>query len=132
MTFQPGNKFGGRHEKPFRDALRMEVALAERGEPTPAKKGSLRHAARQLLFRAGEDTAACREVADRLDGKVPQAVVGDEEHAPVRVEATNLQMAHAIYDIIQRAQIEAVNEEEQSLVAKLLKPVPTDTGGDST
>lgn len=71
-------------DKPFRDALRMEVASAEKGEDCVAHKGSLRHVARQLLIRAGEETTACREVADRLDGKVPQAVVGDNDLPPVR------------------------------------------------
>jgi hypothetical protein len=71
-------------DKPFRDALRIEVASAEKGQKSVAHKGSLRHVARQLLIRAGEETIACREVADRLDGKVAQAIVGDNEHAPVR------------------------------------------------
>lgn len=61
-------------DKPVRDALRLEAALAEAGEPTPSKPGSLRWAARQMIIRAGEDTATFREVADRLDGKPAQAV----------------------------------------------------------
>ena len=72
-------------DKPFRDALRMEVASAEKGQDCVAKDGSLRYIARQLLIRAGAETPAQKEVADRLDGKVPQAVVGDDEHDPVRV-----------------------------------------------
>jgi hypothetical protein len=40
-------------DKPFRDALRMEALLADQGEDTPAKPGSLRYIARQLLIRAG-------------------------------------------------------------------------------
>lgn len=52
----------------------MEAALAEIGEPTPAKPGSLRWIARAQLNRAGDDTAAAREVADRLDGKPAQAL----------------------------------------------------------
>lgn len=61
-------------DKPFRDALRIEAALAEDGNATPANKGSLRWIARQLLERAGDETAAAREVGDRLDGKPAQAV----------------------------------------------------------
>lgn len=61
-------------DKPFRDAIRMEAALAEQGEGTPAKPGSLRYIARQLLIRASEETAAAKEVGDRLDGKAAQAV----------------------------------------------------------
>ena len=79
------NPHGQLRDKPFRDALRMEAKLAEQGDETPAAKGSLRWIARQMLVRAGEETAAAKEVADRLDGKVPQAVVGDDEHAPVNM-----------------------------------------------
>lgn len=61
-------------DKPYRDALRMEAALAEQGEDTPAKPGSLRYIARQQLIKAGEDTAAAKEIADRLDGKAAQSV----------------------------------------------------------
>lgn len=61
-------------DKPYRDALRLEAALAENGEDTPAKPGSLRYIARQQLIKAGEDTAAAKEIADRLDGKAAQSV----------------------------------------------------------
>jgi len=61
-------------DKPFRDALKMEAALAENGEPSPAPEGSLRWIARQMLVRAGTETAAAKEVGDRLDGKPAQAL----------------------------------------------------------
>jgi hypothetical protein len=61
-------------DKPFREALNIEARLAENGEVTPAKPGSIRWIARQLLIRAGEETAAAKEVGDRLDGKPAQAV----------------------------------------------------------
>jgi hypothetical protein len=70
-------------DKPFRDALRMEAALAEQGQESPAPKGSLRWIARQMLERAGQETAAGKEIADRLDGKVAQAIVGDDEADPI-------------------------------------------------
>lgn len=54
--------------------MRLEAALAENGEDTPAKPGSLRYIARQQLIKAGEDTAAAKEIADRLDGKAAQSV----------------------------------------------------------
>jgi hypothetical protein len=81
MPFQPGNTEGRKSQKhkPYRDALLMEVALAEKGEESPAPIGSLRWIARQQLIRAGEDTSAVKEIADRLDGKVPQAVGGVDE-----------------------------------------------------
>ena len=61
-------------DKPFRDAIRMEAALLEKGEESPALPGSIRHSARQLLLRAGADIAAFKEAADRLDGKPAQSV----------------------------------------------------------
>jgi hypothetical protein len=62
----------------------MEALLAEKGEESPAPKGSLRWNARQLLEKG--DVAAIREMADRLDGKVPQAITGgDEGDNPVTV-----------------------------------------------
>ena len=63
----------------------MEAALAEDGQESPAKEGSLRWIASRMLRRAGEETAAAREVADRLDGKVPQAVVGDDESDAINI-----------------------------------------------
>jgi hypothetical protein len=72
MPFQPGNQEARKAKKArFRDALRIEMAAAEQGQPCPAPKGSLRWNARQLLERG--DPAAIREIADRLDGKVPQS-----------------------------------------------------------
>lgn len=87
LIVQMPNPRGQQRDKPFRDALRMEAALAEKGELSPAPEGSLRWIARRQLIRAGEETAAAREVADRLDGKVPQAVVGDDEYPPIRLSA---------------------------------------------
>lgn len=81
-----GNPLGQIRAKPFREALRIEEALAQNGEPTPAPKGTLRYIARQMLERAGEDNNTAKEVADRIDGKVPQGIVGgDEEENPVAV-----------------------------------------------
>lgn len=87
MPFQPGqsgNPGGRSKERPFRDALRIELAAAEAGqedEIVPAR--SLRAIARGLLTRAVESDMAAREVADRLDGKVPQAIGGSDELEPI-------------------------------------------------
>lgn len=80
------NPRGQQRDKPFRDALRVEAKLAGDGDETPAPKGSLRWIARELLIRAGAETAAAKEVADRLDGKVAQAIVGDDDVGPVKIE----------------------------------------------
>lgn len=87
MPFEPGQSGnpGGRPKtKPFRDALMMEAKLAEDGEACFAPKGSLRWNARQLLDQG--DVQAIREIADRLDGKAVQAVVGgdEDEGGPIR------------------------------------------------
>lgn len=84
-------------DKPYRDALRIEAALLEKGEDSPAHRGSLRWIARQQMLKAGDDTSAAKEIADRLDGKVPQAVVGDDDSDPINV-------VHKIERVIVRPQ----------------------------
>lgn len=63
-------------DKPFRDALRMELAAL--GEDDPK---TLRRLARKLLETASKDDglAAIKEVADRLDGKPAQAIENGED-----------------------------------------------------
>lgn len=58
-------------DKPFREALRMEIAALGEGDPK-----ALRGLARNLLAIASgpEGLPAIREIADRLDGKPAQAV----------------------------------------------------------
>ncbi len=93
MPFQPGNKLatGGRKEKPFRDALRAEIAAAEAANDDPR---ALRKIARKLLGSAAEgDIQAIKEVADRLDGKVPQAIGGDDEMDAIRLLVTGVERA---------------------------------------
>lgn len=86
------NSRGQQRDKPFRDALRMEAKLAEDGEETPAKPGSLRFIARSLLIRAGDETVAAKEVGDRLDGKVPQGVIGGDEDDPAIQTVTRIEL----------------------------------------
>jgi len=58
-------------DKPFRDALRLELAALKDDDPK-----ALRGLARQLLKIASGDDGlpAIKEIADRLDGKPAQAV----------------------------------------------------------
>lgn len=71
----------GPTQKPFRDALRLAISDAE------GDFRKLRKVAESLVRRATKgDVQAIKEIADRLDGKVPQAIVGDDEHGPVRIE----------------------------------------------
>jgi hypothetical protein len=82
------NPRGQQRDKPFRDAIRMEAALAEEGNESPAQPGSLRYIARQLLIRAAQETAAAKEIGDRLDGRPAQAIVGDGDADPVSMVIT--------------------------------------------
>jgi hypothetical protein len=66
-------------DKPFRDALRMQIADA--GEDHKA----LRRIALALMEKAAcGDVQAIKEIADRLDGKVPQGHGQDEELGPIQ------------------------------------------------
>lgn len=59
---------GRRQEKPFRDALRMELAALKDKDPK-----ALRSIAKKLLEKAAEgDLQAIKELADRTDGKAVQ------------------------------------------------------------
>lgn len=91
MTFVPGksgNPGGRPKSKPFKEALLMEALSAERGEKCIAKKGSLRWNARKLL-ELGE-VPAIKEIADRLDGKVTQAISGPGGGPIQTVDLTNM------------------------------------------
>ena len=70
----------------FKQALVMEAKALETRKPAIYPKGTLRSIAQALLFRAADgDIAAIREVADRIDGKVPQAIGGSDELAPQHI-----------------------------------------------
>lgn len=71
----------------------MEIAAA--GDSMKA----LRKIAKKLLTRGyAGDMQAIKEIADRMDGKVPQAIVGDDEYDPIRTgpEITDEQRARAL------------------------------------
>lgn len=75
----PTGKSGPR-DKPFRDALRMEIAEAQ------DNPRALRLIARALLDKAiTGDVQAIKEIGDRIDGKPAQAITGDDELDPIRV-----------------------------------------------
>lgn len=82
MAFQKGNNAnpGGRpKEKPFAEALRMELASA--GDDHKA----LRRIAKKLIDKAEDgDMQAIQQIADRLDGKPAQestVVIDDKREA---------------------------------------------------
>ena len=72
---------GQQRDKPFRAALMLEIAAA--GENHKA----LRAVARALVEKASTgDVQAIKEIGDRLDGKVPQGIVGgDEDDNPIAI-----------------------------------------------
>lgn len=85
-----GNSNSGRRPKPFDEALKMELLAAG------SDHKALRLVAQQLIEKAqAGDMQAIKEIADRTDGKVPQAIVGDDEH-----DAINL--VHRIENVLVR------------------------------
>ena len=85
--FQPGqsgNPGGRPKERPVRNALK---AIIEGDAKAIAKiPADLAAIARTLIAKAKDgDMPAWKEFADRYEERVPQAIVGDDEHAPVRV-----------------------------------------------
>lgn len=74
---------GQQRDKPFRDALRMEITAA--GEDHKA----LRIIARNLIALASveekEAIPAIIQVRDTLDGRPAQAIVGDDEADPIKL-----------------------------------------------
>lgn len=68
-------------EKSFANMLRIAINEAADDGGT-----NLRKVADALVSKAiAGDVQAIKEVADRLDGKVPQALVGDSDSDPVNV-----------------------------------------------
>lgn len=74
------NSRGQQRDKPFRDALRAEIAAAQDENDFR----SLRKIARQLLTNAADGKVdAIKEVADRMDGKVTQTIGGEGEEGEI-------------------------------------------------
>jgi hypothetical protein len=92
---------GQQRDKPVRDALRMEKAALDAGEVIDHPRGSLRWNAQRLLMNG--ELGSFKEIADRLDGKVPQAIVGDDEHAPIQVAASDEERVKALQALLQKA-----------------------------
>lgn len=65
-----------------------QIALAN-GEVITHPKGSLRAIAQAMLFKGSDgDINASKEVGDRLDGKVPQGIGGDDDLGPIETVVT--------------------------------------------
>lgn len=72
-------------EKSFANMLRIAI-----NEATAEGRTALREVADALVQKAkAGDVQAIKEIADRLDGKVPQGIVGgDEDDSPIVIRAT--------------------------------------------
>jgi hypothetical protein len=87
MPFQPGNTEARKavKAKRYREALNLELAAS--GD----NMAEIRKIARaHIALAASGDMAAIREFADRIEGKVAQAIVGDDEHPPVGIIVTGV------------------------------------------
>ena len=90
-----GNANSGKHKaKLFRDAILMELSIRDAGEDGK----TLRAIAGGVIDAAlDKKLDATKELADRIDGKSPQAVVGgDEDDNPIA-------MLHHIERVIVRS-----------------------------
>jgi len=74
------NPTGAKPDKLIRDALKAAI----RQEPTKLK----RMAEKVLDMAVDGDMQAVNFIADRVDGKAVQAIVGDDEAAPIRTSLT--------------------------------------------
>lgn len=77
MAFEPGNQAakGRTTPKEFSDMLRIAIKEANAAGGT-----KLREVAQALVDKAiTGDVPAIKEIADRLDGKVPQQLQGDSD-----------------------------------------------------
>jgi hypothetical protein len=73
----------GRPPKEKSFANMLNIAIKEANEQGVTK---LREVADALVNAAIKgDVPAIKEIADRLDGKVPQAVVGDDDHDSIKL-----------------------------------------------
>ena len=76
---QSGNPAGRPKTKPFKDAL---AAILEKPE-------LLEKVAAALTAKAiTGDVSAIKEIADRMDGKIPQAIGGSDELGPIKTAYT--------------------------------------------
>lgn len=90
MPFAPGQSGnpGGRPKraKLWQDAIIRAIKRREQDDPQALEK-----LADKLLAKVEEgDVPAIKEFGDRIDGKVPQAIIGDDDEAPIRVTRIEL------------------------------------------
>lgn len=80
---QSGNPAGpSRYPKIWKDAINRAIKRREADDPRALEK----IADRLIEAVLAGDVPAMKEFGDRVDGKVPQAIVGDNNYDAVRVE----------------------------------------------
>lgn len=80
-----GNANSGRREKPFFEALDMELKAAG------ADRKALRAIAAQLIAKANDgDMQAIKELADRMDGKPAQGIMDEETGSALTINVIRL------------------------------------------
>jgi hypothetical protein len=67
-------------DKPYRDALRRAIARAEQNKNDPHALDRI--AEKHLARAAAGDVQAIKELADRLDGKPAQSIIGGDDDDP--------------------------------------------------
>jgi hypothetical protein len=87
---QSGNPLGApARVKPWREALARALRRRDEGQEIGTTLEKIADVVVALALSG--DATAYREVADRFDGKVPQAVVGDDEHPPIQTETETIE-----------------------------------------
>jgi hypothetical protein len=124
MRFQSGtsgNPHGRPKEKPIADALRYIGAqpyLSEKKIGLPKKPTVYQVAAARMWKEAiNGDVSAFKEIADRTEGKVAQAIASAAEDAPSPKQDMNLrEVARRIGYILLTAQHEQERKREAKMV----------------
>jgi hypothetical protein len=96
---QSGNPLGAGRNKPWKDALTRALKRRDDGREIGATLEKIADTVVGLALNG--DLNACKEIAERHDGKVPQAIVGDDDHAPVQTEQTIIEriiVEHSLTD----------------------------------
>ena len=76
---QSGNPSGRPKKKPLTEALQRVLAKLSDDERDVL--------CQEIITKvATGDVAAFKEVADRVEGRVPQAITGDDQEDPIRIE----------------------------------------------
>lgn len=87
MTWQAGesgNPGGRPKSKEWTEAIRRAVHTIPEDDPHRRKRLELLAEALVLKAQSG-DVSALQEVGNRLEGKVPQALIGDSDEDPINV-----------------------------------------------